>query len=255
MEYFRHGSADSIDIDTFFVVDELSPLKHENAIRCSQLSAEYGVDGNIITIDRELQRVSGVFKGSVEEIHQSLLATYSLHEQKFPCPITGAVPRDIHLKMIRVLRGILSHCSRTEHRKEVKMALHSESIYEKLDILRNIRLSLIEDFGKNKTSLIDIHKFFAFQITQFSGLMRYPQVEIYTKEDACRWYPNVHSMIYRQEFVNYTTKIDDLQDDFIQACYTLLDSKKTLNVLQDGKLLRTLFGRLNVLTESYAEEI
>ena len=95
IEYYVHGSKDSIDIDTFFVVDQLSDIKHENKILCDKLSQETNTNGNIITIDRDKGIVTGVYKGTVDEVNNGLLRTYSLHDQHFPCPIKMTLPRDV----------------------------------------------------------------------------------------------------------------------------------------------------------------
>lgn len=254
MEYFTHGSSDSLDVDVLFVVDALHDNKHNNKILCETLSHGMGVNGNIITIDPKQHVVTGVFKGTRDEVQNGLFYTYHLHKQHFPCPVDYALPRDVHLKMIRVMRGLLSMCSRTEHRVLVKNALHSEFIHNKLDALNTIKFSAITEYGAQKSQIVDVHKFIAFQIIQFLGLMRYPMNEIFTKSQAAIFYPNARDLLYRSGAFNGQV-LAALQDDFLQACHTLLDNKRTINLLQDGKLIRTPFGRLNVKTELYEKDL
>lgn len=256
IQYFRHGSEDSLDEDVFFVVDKLSEIPQENKELCEKLSTEFNVNGNLITVsktDSGLSLVTSCYKGTCDEVNNGLLYTYKLHDQLFPRPVNYPLRRDIAQKMLRVMRGILSQCSRTEHRDVIKKALRSDNIYVKLDLLSSIDISKITDFGPKKASTVEVHKFMSFQIIQFLGLMWYPSIEIFTKSDAAKFYPDASPFLYRQSCdVKHITRLQTL---FIQGVECLLDgAKEKVTILQGGKFLKTPFGRLNVLTEKYEEQ-
>lgn len=257
MQLFTHGSEDSLDTDVFFVVEKLSNVKNENKIICDELSAFYNVNGNLITIagPEKSRYVSGCYKGTEDEVNNGLMLTYDLHQQSYPNPISRLLPRDAHQKMIRVIRGLLSQCSRTERRTDVKTALKSDDIFKKLSILYSLDIQTIDDFGKNKAPKIDIHKFIAFQIIQFLGLVNFRKVEIYTKKNASVFWPEAELLLYRHklrsEFSMYI--LESLLERFIQDCHSLLSNRNT-TILQNGAYLETPFGLLNVKTELYEEQ-
>ena len=176
---YTHGSEDSVDHDVFFEVDYISDVLDENKKTCETLSTLHNVNGNLIKIENG--QVTKVFKGTVDEVNNSLLATYHLHQQQFPCPIIAPMKRVVGLKWLRVIRGILSHCSRVpEYRSLVKSALRSDCVFDKIETLRTLDFTKIDDFQKNDA--VEVRKFIVFQIAQFIGLL--DGQEVYTKSDA-----------------------------------------------------------------------
>lgn len=185
IKYF-HGSEDSTDIDVFYVFDT-KPSYHECHTFCSADTVE---NRNIIVIKDGF--VVDCFKGTVDEIQNSLLATYHLHSQEFPLIISETVKRNVMLKNVRVLRCFLSHFSRTKWRTDVKDALRSHDWKKRLDVVRVLDMET-EEFGKN--SNVEVRKVFAFQLAQILGL--YAGIEIYTKSDAANAFPSLEPYLYR----------------------------------------------------------
>ena len=214
MEKIRyiHGSGDSLDVDVFYVFDK-KPTYQECHIFCSNTDE----NRNIIVIENGY--VIDCFKGTIDEVQNSLIDTYGLHEQEYPLLISEKVQRNIILKTIRVVRCFLSHFSRTKYRDIVKKALKSHIWKEKINTIEKLDLNII-DFSKN--DIVEIHKVFAFQLAQIMGL--YENVEIYTKSDASIKYPKLKKYLYREKDADMSDLID-MFDIFIQYC-------KSINVEQ-----------------------
>lgn len=214
----RHGSEDSVDIDIYVVISE--PI--HNLQECKVLCESYvGYNANLITIENG--NVSWCYKGTVDECNNSILATYNLHKENTePCPITSSVDRDLHLKVDRTIRGLLSYFSRTVHREKVKAALKDKNMFHKLDVLQNILLIDIPNYGK-KGENKDVYKFFAFQLAQTNALLL-GEAEIFTKKDAALFYPPLEDFLQR--------KISDPKDTiFLQrtlSTFLLLVREKCL---------------------------
>ena len=128
--HYIHGSKDSTDIDIIYVFDYLP-----STVECKKFCDGKGnKNGNIIVINDGI--VTASYKGSVDEVNNSLFSTYSLHEQEYPLLITRKIKRDVILKDIRVIRKILSTFTRTQYRTEVKKALRG-SWKDKINLLKN----------------------------------------------------------------------------------------------------------------------
>ena len=127
---YIHGSEDSIDVDTYYWVDELPPTIQECKTWCESREGE---NANLFTIHTEIvgeqysSVVDKVYKGVPDEVNNSLLRTYDLHpnqESSLP-PGLHYVQRDKIIKYIRAVRIILSHLSKSQYRHDVKSALSS----------------------------------------------------------------------------------------------------------------------------------
>ena len=241
--YFFHGSEDSLDVDVYFVVDALGTFNEAKKL-CDELSHQHAVNGNLIVIKDG--QVVDVYKGTVDEVNNSILATYSLHDQSFPIPVTKKADRDICLKWLRVIRGVLSHCSRTQYRTIVKQALKAESVLDKLKVLLEIDFSKIEDFGKEQAQ--EVHKFICFQVAQYLGLLE--GTEIYTKSQAKNFLANadVSKFLYRipanTETLNHLVKM--------VAMFPPVKSQgMEYTITEDGTQIITPFGVLNTKSEKY----
>lgn len=191
IRYF-HGSKDSLDNDVYYVFDSLPSFRD-----CQEFCSSKEENRNIITIKDGI--VDTCFKGTVDEINNGLIYTYPLHNQEYELLITRFVERDLLIKSIRVLRCLLSHCSRTEYRNIVKRALNSSSWNERLKILENIDFNTIEDFGKSGSKQ-DVLKVLAFQLGQIIGL--YNNIELYTKGDIAKQYFELNDFLYRKNDTN-----------------------------------------------------
>lgn len=234
--FYRHGSSDSLDKDVFFVVDTsvFEKALHEKAALCKQLSDEAGVNGNLIAISEGV--VTHCFKGTVDEVNNGLLDTYGNHSQLYPLLVEREVKRDVGLKVLRTTRGLLSFCSRTQYRAEVKAALRSSSLVEKGKVLCGIDLGSVSDF--EKSGLLDTYKFFAFQLAQTLALLN--GFELYTKWDAARKYPDLEAYLYRKE-----TSLDSLKQYWYQYGELLQTMPEVDGVLQTEQ------GCLSVHKEVY----
>lgn len=185
-----HGSENSLDVDAYIIVDK--PLTaQESKELCTQYTS---INANLICV--EAGQVSWCYKGVEDECNNSILATYHLHTQEFPNPIAQPMPRQYALKMLRTIRGLLSYCSRTEHRESVKKALQSRDLFLKIKVLESIDLTRIVDFKKNNTT--EVYKFFAFQMAQTRALLE-DNEEIFTKNAAALKYPQLAPYLKREK--------------------------------------------------------
>lgn len=186
---YIYGSSDSTDVDIAYIVDELPSLS-ECKHFCSDDKAE---NRNLITIDDGI--ISNCYKGTKDELNNAIKNTYSLHHQNTPLFITKSVDRNIPLKIVRSIRSILSHLSRSQYRSEVKLALRSDFDC-RLNTLLNIDLTTI-DFTtlNNNMSKEDILKLIAFQSGQCLGLINGD--EYFTKKDISLAYPELSKFLFR----------------------------------------------------------
>ena len=188
--YYFHGSQDSTDEDVHFVFTEL-PERDSCTKFCKSTDRE--VSKNIIVIKDGI--VSDSFFGTIDEVNNALFNTYSLHQQSFPLLVQHQVPRDIVLKDVKVIRGILSLLSRSQYREVIKKALKS-SFSDRIATLNAIKLTSINFSSLNKgKGDKDILKTIAFQLAQAFGL--HSDIEIYTKHSATEVYPFLYSFLYR----------------------------------------------------------
>ncbi len=189
---YLHGSEDSIDVDVVYIVDAL-PNFEDCRKFCSGNKEE----------NRNLATIKGVtieecFIGSPDELNNSLIATYKLHEQE--CPMTlRPVERDVFLKFIRATRIILTLLTRTQYRVLVKSALKSYNLANRLDALKQIDISDIQSFGA-KGGDEDVLKKIAFQCGQYILLLE--GIEVYTKHQICEHFPDLTPYIYRRPVGN-----------------------------------------------------
>lgn len=189
---YVHGSEDSLDLDVFYIVDKLPSFKE-----CKEFCSDKEENRNIIAVENGV--VVDCFKGTVDEINNGLIDTYKLHPQNESLVLTKTVERDVLLKMVRIVRCLISHCSRTQYRTKVKGALKSSSWNERIRILKSIDFTKITDFGKSG-SKEDIYKVFAFQLGQGLGLLE--GLEFYTKSSVAKNYSQLTKYLYRETDVD-----------------------------------------------------
>lgn len=235
---YIHGSGDSIDVDTYYVVDHI-PSFQEAKQWCDAIKDE---NANLITIENGI--VTGCYKGTPDECNNSLYDTYSLHEQEYPLLVERKVERDKGLKYIRAIRIILSHVSRSQYRSEVKAALKSDKLSDKVRTLYGIDFDSI-DYGQmsGTASGKDILKVIAFQLGQVMGLQY--DTELYTKADVACIYSDLYDFLYRNDnisldiikgyvhdFCQYIIDIIESEND---GCVTFINGQ-TYNVLQEKRV-------------------
>lgn len=186
----RHGSENSLDEDVYVIIEN-ALNNQESKILCESYKL---FNANLITIKDS--QVSWCYKGTIDECNNSILATYHLHKQYYPNPITKRMDRDLDLKIDRTIRGLLSIVSRTQHRIKVKEALKSDCRDFKIKVLDNIFFNEIKDFNK-KNTLENIYKFIAFQIGQTLALIE-DGVELFTKNQVGNYYPRLQDFMDRK---------------------------------------------------------
>lgn len=228
---YVHGSEDSTDLDVYYVLGTL-PSFAECQSFCAADETE---NRNIITIEDGI--VTQCFKGTIDEINNGLIVTYPLHEQEFPLLIDRLVPRDIGLKVVRVLRCILSYCSRTQYRTGVKYALRSPSWKTKLEMLASIKFDRIDDYVK--CSRPEAFKVFAFQLGQVLALI--DGIELYTKMQVSGRYPYLHPYLYRQYAPH---------SYLVQMIERFIGQLQSLEFEQDGDQVELPYGVYNLKTEA-----
>lgn len=207
MQIFTHGSEDSLDHDVYVIFDHI-PTFHEAKSHCDSLD---DMNANILVLKDGV--VDWCFKGTEDECNNSLFSTYSLHEQAYPNPIIHKVERDIPLKLVRTIRGLLSYFSRTSIRIKIKAALRSSSYEEKMSALKVCQLSYDIDF--KKATHIEVFKFYAFQLGQTLALIEH-NVELFTKKDVASYYPELYPYLYRE--VACTEELQAFFERFISWC-------------------------------------
>lgn len=245
--YIIHGSEDSIDIDAFFIMDkedvDFSNLQ-ETKLICEQLSSHYGFNGNLVTVNGDT--VDQCYKGSVDEVNNGMLYTYHLHQQKYHLPIKNRVERDIDLKMLRTIRGILTMFSRTEMRLDIKRALRSGNLYEKIEVLKYIDFTKEYNFS-SKGDKADIYKFFAFQLGQTVQLSL--GTEIYTKHELATQEIDIACFLYREFQPQSLKYIDHLFGDFLSY---ISHSMNVVHLNED--YIENDYGLLSVKDEKYVKK-
>lgn len=224
------GSEDSLDLDVLFVVDQLKSTK-ENHSMVNQFCVEFGdqyntdkiINGNLIVINNN--QVVDSFKGTIDEVNNSLIDTNKFHNQLFEVPSLNRLDRDIWLKGLRVARVILSFYSRTDNRVQIKSALKG-NIIEKLNVLTTLSITNEPIIGKKVTDK-DVYKIIAFQFGQFFGLL--DSKEFYTKASIAEYYEDLKPFLYRESLVDLSI-LDSWLTEFISIIFKNI-------VKMDGKYL------------------
>lgn len=220
MKFQLFGSATSQDYDIMVFVDTIPTVK-EASILCEM----YGNDIAVILKDANFPEktvnanlailkdgiITGVHKGTADEVNNSMLLTYDFHKQFFPNQIVRMVERDVDLKIIRCARIILSFISRTQYREIVKKALQGD-FNAKLEALEQIDFSKITDLGTKGPIREDVFKTIGFQLGQTLGL--FIGSELYSKESICQTYCELKPFIMREAEIDMAI-INKYKDLFI----------------------------------------
>ena len=233
---YIYGSADSIDEDSLYIVDQLP----ETIAECKEFCLSNKGDNenpNLATIENGI--INTCFKGTVDELNNAVYKTYSLHEQNYPLIIEHTVDRDVHLKIIRAVRVIISHFTKSILRQKLKSALKS-SWNDRLNALRCIA-ALKEneiDFGTLNPNMggCDVKKLVAFQIGQTLALINGD--ELYTKKEVSDYFPILGKFLQRKE--GYW---NELGNELLKFCDVILEkilinddkSNNTVTFLLNGK--------------------
>lgn len=207
IKYYRFGSKNSHDKD--YLVDHPKATGKENDI---ELIKELKLtnpemldwDINIIKISDKKVVFSIPSKGNIDAVHNSLLHTYSFHDQFFDCPISTPVERDKLSAINKCIDYILTFHKKTDpefYQSFTRPALKTNLLKEKIEVLKEI------DFNKqklhdNENRKIDSLKKISFYIAQTISLIN-NNLEIYTKDDLLLQYPKLHNIIQRNPESSY----------------------------------------------------
>ncbi len=155
--HYRFGSSDSHDRDVLYAVPAIPDFA-----TARQWCRSPDENRNLVVIRGGV--VVESFKGSADETNNALLATYALHPQSHPLPITRRRTRIVPLKAARAIRVALSMMSRTSQRPLIKPALSSNDQSARVAALAAV------DFSAVSVSA-DAWKSIAFQLGQLLGLI------------------------------------------------------------------------------------
>lgn len=225
---YIHGSADSIDLDTVYVFEEMPSFQ-----QCQQFCRSEDIENRNIIVIRD-GIVADCFKGLADEVNNAIYTTYPLHVQKYPLLIERMVPRDVFLKDIVASRKLLSALTRTNFRTDVKAALRG-SWQSRLSLLCRLDLSEVR-FAQTGEGLSREHgKMFAFQLGQAVALHR--GKELYTKADVAAVFPDLRPYLYRED-----APLGKLQAVLADYC-GILQAEPTVD-LPDGCVRIASSGRI-----------
>lgn len=201
------GSSDSQDVDIMVFMQSISSdaktnhdLIKELNHYCSGHFIGRQINCNLCTYDHITGIIKSVFKGTPDEVNNSLFYTYDLHEQTWNNLIMKPVKRDLEYKLIRVSRFLLSFFSRvTKLRPQIKAALRG-TFQDRLDVLSTIKFIDYEhyDFSIKGEKKEDVWKVIAFQLG-ISIALEESGKEIYTKDDLIAQYPALLTFISRMD--------------------------------------------------------
>lgn len=232
------GSENSNDYDVVVFVDSISKTIDVAHDECKKFNEQLSliltdkvINSNMAVIQDGI--VVDVFKGTNCELTNALFYTYHLHKQFHPLQITHTVERNMHEKIIRVARGILSFYSRSEFRAEIKPALKGDLILKRA-VLEKIDLSIYYDFRGKKERQIDIKKIIAFQYAQLFSLIDGFEKDSYTKNGCAKNYPDLAPFLNREEsdiivLEKYKQRLLKTIDENIPLMKTLFELKQNGN--------------------------
>lgn len=241
-----HGSENSLDVDAYVIIP--TPLEFNESKKLCESFKD--LNANLLCIKDGM--VYWSFKGTTDECNNSILSTYHLHKQTIPCPINKKAQRDYGLKLTRTIRGLLSYLSRTEHRITVKEMLRNPLLDNKINFLESIDLNLINDFGKSP--IIEVYKFYAFQMGQTLALLD-ENVELFTKNEVAKKYPTLKKYLNREDaspndlniflklFLSKVKTMYSVEKDSILHKFNLFSKEEYVNCLTEENETQSLMKK------------
>lgn len=185
---YIHGSEDSTDLDVLYVAAS-RPSSDQCVKFCNADPAE---NRNLCTVSNGT--VEWCFKGAEDEVNNALLATYPLHTQEFPLLISRAVPRNLVIKLMIVLRKSLMELRYAGMSREVHHAL-KRGLKERMELAGRIDLRELT-WDCTEAELLECRKRMAFQLGQAVGL--YHGKEFYTKNTISDAFPALRPYLRRE---------------------------------------------------------
>lgn len=236
------GSRSSRDYDVLVFVDQFGTTEenHQTVKRYNEelaltfrsvgmpekkVNANLGILTSVGTLGR-------VFKGTPDEVNNSLRDTYHVHDQLHDQHIKHLYDRTQtfykHVKLKRCYRFILSFYSRTELRNEIKVALKGD-FKQRHDVLSKIDFNVHTEFPGKKDAKEDIYKTIAFQLAQTIDLVEH-DIEHYTKESIARKHHTLLPYIMRMgqplRFVSLNSYLQRLLQIGTREMSTMADLKE-----------------------------
>lgn len=208
--FYIFGSKSSVDYDVLLIVDELKTIDENHKLikewneKLEKKFVDAGmvrkkVNCNLAVIENHL--IVAVFKGTYDEVNNSVLYTYPLHKQFFALNIRASYDRiksDFfkHLKLKRCYRFLLSFYSRVpELREDIKLALKGDFL-KRHEVLSKISFEKYTEFPKKKEKIEDIYKVIAFQLAQ--TIILFHGIEIFSKEGVICFFAPLENAILRK---------------------------------------------------------
>jgi hypothetical protein len=141
--------------------------------------------------------VTWCYKGTPDELNNSILAMYEEHKtrQKHPNFVTKNVPRDTTLKILRAFRVLICSFSRSNVRHIVEPVLKNVAYTGRLNALQKIDFHSLEITLRSRDTLENIWKLVAFQMGQTLALVE--GVEVFSKRVCADRYPALEPFLYR----------------------------------------------------------
>lgn len=226
--YQLFGSENSIDVDVVFFIENMPETIAERLLlskNYSELIApifpEKVINANLAVCKNG--RLACVYKGTTDELNNSLFLTYVNHNQQYPNQIHGLLKRDIDLKFLRSARMVLSFLSKTEYRAVVKKALKGD-LSDKIEVLNSIDFTSISYFGKGKDSE-GILKSIAFQFGQL--ILLHEGSEVYTKSQIAIRFPELKKYLDRAENPDLNS-LQNVLEEFVVLLKARLPAMKIM---------------------------
>lgn len=231
--YYIFGSKNSQDYDISVKIDNIPDITESHSIvkqyedELSHVLTDKPLNVNLVVITNGV--VTDCFKGTSDELNNSIYYTYDLHKENIePCPIQHVLERDIPLKMVRISRFLITFFSRTHLRSSIKNALRSKKLSDRIEVLGYIDYTVMKEFPHKKEKIEDIYKVIAFQFGQIFSLIDGHEPDSYTKYGIQKNYPDL-SIFLQRDFITDDDLgiLNEYLDRFIQI------SKKMISELGD----------------------
>lgn len=213
IKFYKFGSKNSLDEDYLVEYPDATGTEKDLAIISAIKSKNPQMqnwDMNIIKIADGKIVFSIPSKGNPDSVHNSLLRTYHLHDQVFPCPLTMPVERNINAAIEKCIDYVLTFYKKTDqefYKNVARPALKSREIKSKVEILKSIDFNILKlpnDINEKLTSLKKI----SFYICQTIALL--DNIEIYTKDELISRFPELEDVILRRPLNSYSILNDKL---------------------------------------------
>ena len=237
--FYFFGSKNSQDKDVLLECPNI-PDKQTAHNWIQTYKQTLGLDWNINLITIENQQVINTIpsKATIDGVNNALLDTYHLHEQKHSIPIKNRLKRHILLNTYRCIRTILTFCTRTNYRSQIRPTLNGiHPFFHKINSLELLDFQEIKSFEAKYSADVDIWKTIAFYLGQTLALWK--KAEIYTKDDLVKNFPAFENFIYRKSLDENNLKyLQEIKTFFVAELRKMPfeNPEKGILILNDEKI-------------------